>query len=97
MIGATAHTDWLPSELARDGGGFLLTGRELTRGQNWHLEREPLALETSLPKVFAAGDVRHGSIKRVASGVGEGSTGFRLCTRFFELLGKAADQRVASS
>jgi thioredoxin reductase (NADPH) len=74
MIGATAHTEWLPSELARDKSGFLLTGRDLTRAQNWHLEREPMGLETSLPKVFAAGDVRHGSVKRVASGVGEGST-----------------------
>ena len=74
MIGAMAHTDWLPSELARDKSGFLLTGRDLTRDDDWHLEREPLGLETSLPKVFAAGDVRHGSVKRVASGVGEGST-----------------------
>ena len=74
MIGATAHTDWLPSELARDKSGFLLTGRDLVRDQDWHLERDPLGLETSLPKVFAAGDVRHGSVKRVASGVGEGST-----------------------
>ena len=74
MIGATAHTDWLPSELARDKSGFLLTGRDLMGDQDWHLERAPLSLETSLPKVFAAGDVRHGSIKRVASGVGEGST-----------------------
>ena len=74
MIGATAHTDWLPSGLARDKSGFLLTGRDLIRGQDWHLDREPLGLETSLPKIFAAGDVRHGSVKRVASGVGEGST-----------------------
>jgi len=74
MIGATAHTDWLSSEMARDKSGFLLTGRDLIRGQDWHLEREPLGLETSLPKVFAAGDMRHGSVKRVASGVGEGST-----------------------
>jgi thioredoxin reductase (NADPH) len=74
MIGATAHTDWLPSELARDKSGFLLTGRDLIRNQDWHLEREPMGLETSLPKIFAAGDVRHGSVKRVASGVGEGST-----------------------
>jgi thioredoxin reductase (NADPH) len=74
MIGATAHTDWLPSTLARDKSGFLLTGRDLVRDQDWHLEREPMGLETSLPKIFAAGDVRHGSVKRVASGVGEGST-----------------------
>lgn len=74
MIGATAHTDWLPSTLARDKSGFLLTGRDLVRDHDWHLEREPMGLETSLPKIFAAGDVRHGSVKRVASGVGEGST-----------------------
>jgi thioredoxin reductase (NADPH) len=78
MIGATAHTNWLPSELARDKSGFLLTGRDLIREQDWRLEREPLGLETSLPKVSAAGDVRHGSVKRVASGVGEGSIAISL-------------------
>jgi thioredoxin reductase (NADPH) len=70
MIGATANTAWLPDELERDPRGYICTGRDLT---TWALDREPFALESNLPGVFCAGDVRHGSIKRVASGVGEGS------------------------
>jgi thioredoxin reductase (NADPH) len=68
MLGAHPHTDWLPPEIQRDSRGFVLTGRDLTG-----LDRVPLPLETSLPGVIAAGDVRHGSVKRVASAVGEGS------------------------
>ena len=78
MIGAQPHTDWLPAEVARDEEGFVLTGRELAKGDAWPLEREPLALETSMPGVLAAGDVRHGSVKRVASAVGEGSIAIQL-------------------
>ena len=70
MIGAAAKTHWLPPTLERDPKGYICTGRDLTM---WPLDREPFALETSIPGVFAAGDVRHKSIKRVASGVGEGS------------------------
>jgi len=70
MIGAKANTDWLPEELERDPKGYICTGRDLT---TWPLDREPFALETNLPGVFCGGDVRHNSIKRVASGVGEGS------------------------
>ena len=78
FIGAEPRTDWLGTDIARDDRGFLLTGADLPRDANgrvrgWPLEREPLMLETSVPGVFAAGDVRHASIKRVASGVGEGS------------------------
>ena len=58
--------------MARDGYGFLLTGDDLAGG--WPLERPPFSLETSIPGVFAAGDVRHGSVKRVAAAVGEGAT-----------------------
>jgi thioredoxin reductase (NADPH) len=72
MIGAKPHTDWLASALSLDERGFVLTGRDLP-GDNWPLEREPYPFETSRPGVFAAGDVRHGSIKRVAGAVGEGS------------------------
>jgi thioredoxin reductase (NADPH) len=72
LIGARPHTDWLSSEIARDGHGFLLTGDELP-GDAWSLERRPLSHETSMPGVLAAGDVRSGSVKRVASAVGEGS------------------------
>lgn len=72
MIGAHPRTEWLPEEIARDASGFVLTGEDVP-AQEWPLDRAPRALETSTPAVFAAGDVRHGSIKRVASAVGEGS------------------------
>jgi thioredoxin reductase (NADPH) len=73
LIGADAETAWLPAEIARDDDGYLLTGpAALSRG-NWPLAREPLLLETTVPGIFAVGDVRAGSIKRVAAAVGEGS------------------------
>jgi thioredoxin reductase (NADPH) len=72
MIGARPHTDWLPPEIARDTHGFILTGREVEGRDEWPLERAPHGLETSMPGVLAAGDVRHGSVNRVASAVGEG-------------------------
>ncbi len=84
MIGARPNTAWLPPELARDSGGFLRTGPDLGEDGGWPLEREPLGLETSMPGVLAAGDVRHGSISRVASAVGEGSIAVRLVHRLFE-------------
>jgi len=73
MIGATPHTDWLPDSISRDRHGFILTGRNLPGGDSPGNRPPPLPLETSLPGVFAAGDVRSGSVKRVASAVGEGS------------------------
>jgi len=74
MIGAIPHTDWLPGSIARDRHGYILTGRDLpVRDTPGAIRRPPLPLETSLPGVFAAGDVRAGSVKRVASAVGEGS------------------------
>ncbi len=73
LIGARPRTDWLPPELARDQWGYVLTGRDVPDGDSWPLSRPRLTLETSLPKVFAVGDVRSRSIKRVASAVGEGS------------------------
>ena len=76
LVGAQPHTSWLPAGVARDRWGFLLTGADLRDGEvgtGWPLSRPPLALESSLPGVFAIGDVRHGSIKRVASAVGDGA------------------------
>ncbi|HVF29194.1 MAG TPA: hypothetical protein VM943_13190, partial [Pyrinomonadaceae bacterium] len=78
FIGAVPHTDWLEGIVARDTRGFILTGSDLTGGdgerpRGWALDRDPFLLETSVPGVFAVGDVRKGLIKRVASGVGEGS------------------------
>jgi thioredoxin reductase (NADPH) len=78
FIGADAHAQWLPPSIVRDDKGFVCTGRDVMdlvaqREGSWPLARDPFLLETSVPGVFAAGDVRHGSVKRVASGVGEGS------------------------
>jgi thioredoxin reductase (NADPH) len=70
MIGAKAKNNWLPMELERDEHGFIYTGRDIA---NWSQARPPFLLETSMPGVFCAGDVRHNSIQRVSSGVGEGS------------------------
>jgi thioredoxin reductase (NADPH) len=77
FIGAEPNTDWLSGVVERDARGFILTGADLVRDgkkpQGWPLQRNPYWVETSVPGIFAAGDVRYGSVKRVASGVGEGS------------------------
>lgn len=90
FIGARPRTDWLGEHVRRDGQGYLLTGRDLAGADgkmaHWPLEREPYHLETSVPGVFAAGDVRHGSMKRVASGVGEGATAVSLVHRYLGTL-----------
>ncbi len=84
MIGARPNTDWLPAELAQGDGGFIRTGADLEGDGGWPLqERGPLSLETSVPGVFAAGDVRQGSMNRVASAVGEGSIAIRLVHELF--------------
>jgi thioredoxin reductase (NADPH) len=76
LIGAVPHTDWLPDEILRDQWGFVLTGPDVPTGSAPSAPT-PLLLETSMPGVFAAGDVRHGSVKRVSSAVGEGSMAIR--------------------
>lgn len=73
LIGATTHTGWLPEELQRDEDGFVCTGHDVTELNEWQENRPPYMLETNLPGFFCAGDVRHSSIKRVSSAVGEGS------------------------
>jgi thioredoxin reductase (NADPH) len=73
FIGAVPRTDWLPKEVETDEKGFIRTGPALAGSPGWPLRRHPFLLETSRPGVFAAGDVRSGSVKRVASAVGEGS------------------------
>ncbi len=78
LIGAHPHSDWLSNDIARDGHGFLLTGDEIPASSPWPLDRRPLSLETSMPGVLAAGDIRHASVKRVASAVGEGAIAVQL-------------------
>ncbi len=73
FIGATPRTKWLPQDIETDAKGFIRTGPALARSSSWTARRPPFLLETSRPGVFAAGDVRSGSVKRVASAVGEGS------------------------
>jgi len=87
FIGADAQTGWLPPSMIRDENGYVCTGRDvmdLVAGKHgtWSLDRDPFLLETSEPGIFAAGDVRHGSIKRVASGVGEGSMAIAFVHQF---------------
>jgi thioredoxin reductase (NADPH) len=73
FIGADAETAWLPPEVALDSRGFVLTGSAVREAGRWDLERDPYLLETSVPGIFACGDVRFGPVKRVAAAVGEGS------------------------
>jgi thioredoxin reductase (NADPH) len=73
FIGADAKTSWLPEQIALDKRGFVLTGPEMQATGNWTLDRDPYLLETSVPGIFACGDVRYGPVKRVAAAVGEGS------------------------
>jgi thioredoxin reductase (NADPH) len=86
FIGASPRTDWLAGVVERDERGFILTGPDLIRdGQHpkgWGLERDPFLLETNVPGIFAVGDVRHGSVKRVASGVGEGSVAVQFIHQY---------------
>jgi thioredoxin reductase (NADPH) len=85
LIGAHPNTDWLPADIVRDEAGFILTGPDLRDGTFASSDRSPRLLETSMPGVYAAGDVRHGSVKRVASGVGEGSIAIQLLHEHFEV------------
>jgi len=86
FIGALPQTDWLGDMVERDERGFILTGPDLLRDgdrpKGWNLDRDPFLLETNIPGVFAVGDVRHGSVKRVASGVGEGSVAVQFIHQY---------------
>ena len=89
FIGTRPRSDWLPVNVLRDDKGFILTGRDLMAAEGfariWKERREPLPLETSVPGVFAAGDLRAGAMNRVASAVGEGSMVVRLAHEYLAL------------
>jgi thioredoxin reductase (NADPH) len=86
FIGAAPGTGWLPPSILRDDKGFVLAGPDLrSQGklpESWREQREPFLLESSVPGVFVAGDVRHGSVKRVASAVGEGSIAVQFAHQY---------------
>ena len=86
FIGALPRTDWLGEAVVRDDRGFILTGPDLMQGgqrpKGWAPDRDPFLLETNVPGIFAVGDVRHGSVKRVASGVGEGSVAVQFIHQY---------------
>jgi len=89
FIGTKPRSDWLPAGVLRDAKGFVITGRDLTaeagHARLWKERREPMALETSAPGVFAAGDIRAGAMNRVASAVGEGSMVVRFVHEYLAL------------
>jgi thioredoxin reductase (NADPH) len=84
FIGADAETEWLPPEIARDGRGYVLTGGDLMKSGRWSESRDPYLLETSVPGVFACGDVRVSPVKRVASAVGEGSMAIAFVHQYLQ-------------
>jgi thioredoxin reductase (NADPH) len=90
LIGATPHTDWLAGVAQRDPEGFIITGHDVDLG-SWPIQRKPMSFETSAPGLFAIGDVRLGSTKRVASAVGEGAGAVENIHQYLN----EADQSVA--
>jgi thioredoxin reductase (NADPH) len=85
FIGQQPRTSWLQDVVARDERGFILTGSDVD-GQGWNLDRDPFLLESNIPGVFAAGDVRHLSVKRIASAVGEGAMAVQFVHQYLAQL-----------
>ena len=83
LIGAQPNTDWLPPDIERDEHGFVLTGADVSQRRAWPLDRSAFLLETSMPGVLTAGDVRHGAVRRVAAAVGEGSIAIQFLHQLF--------------
>jgi thioredoxin reductase (NADPH) len=90
FIGADAETAWLPPEIALDGRGFVLTGADVSAASRWTLDRDPYLLETSVPGIFACGDVRYAPVKRVAAAVGEGSMAIAFVHQYLKDAGPLA-------
>ena len=90
FIGADAETSWLPPEIALDENGYVLTGAEVGAAGGWSLDRDPYLLETSVPGIFAAGDVRLGPVKRVAAAVGEGSMAIAFVRQYLREAGASS-------
>jgi thioredoxin reductase (NADPH) len=90
FIGADAQTEWLPPEIALDRSGYVLTGPDMRDTGGWALERDPYLLETSVPGIFACGDVRLGPVKRVAAAVGEGSMAIAFVHQYLRDVGAGA-------
>jgi thioredoxin reductase (NADPH) len=88
FIGADAETGWLPADIARDARGYVLTGDDVVKAGRWPLERDPYLLESSVPGVFACGDVRLSPVKRVASAVGEGSMAIAFVHKYLQQDGR---------
>jgi thioredoxin reductase (NADPH) len=87
FIGADAQTEWLPAEIARDARGYILTGVDIPEDARGERDRDPYLLETSVPGIFACGDVRSSPVKRVASAVGEGSMAIAFVHQYLQHAG----------
>ena len=94
FIGADAETGWLPSEIALDSRGYVFTGPDVKNAGHWHLDRDPYLLETSVPGIFACGDVRSGPVKRVAAAVGEGSMAIAFVHQYLREHSGSADSHA---
>ena len=97
FIGADAETGWLPPEIALDRRGYVLTGSDVRAADRWELERDPHLLETSVPGVFACGDVRFGPVKRVAAAVGEGSMAIAFVHQYLKNAEAGVEASVSRS
>jgi thioredoxin reductase (NADPH) len=95
FIGADAQTAWLPPEIALDHHGYVLTGSDMRAAGRWTLERDPYLLETSVPGIFACGDVRFAPVKRVAAAVGEGSMAIAFVHQYLKDAGALDSALVA--
>jgi thioredoxin reductase (NADPH) len=97
FIGADAKTSWLPIQIALEKRGFVLTGPDMKASGNWTLDRDPYLLETSVPGIFACGDVRYGPVKRVAAAVGEGSMSIAFVHQYLREIGASQPETEGST